>query len=179
MSLALAPVAHYYYPPSAPATVRVMLPALAVAEGTSFAELRKERKRPVSFMDGLLLKSLRSMNQVLQEFQQDILSMDTETAQTNLKELTGLPGFERALPEMQEVMRLGQPSVGASEVERELWRLVGYVVGIHENLAVAADESPVDEDSADYRAFLQTMVADIEAAPAKHGRKALFALLED
>jgi len=178
MSPALAPVAHLY-PPSAPVTVWAMRPALAVAESTSFAELRQERARPVSLTDKLFLKWVRSMNQVLQEFQQEVLRMDAETAQASLSELSVLPGFGRALPEMRSTVGSAPLPPDASEVERELWRLVGYVVSIHDDLQLAALDVEVDEDSADYQAFLQKTVADIEAAPATHGRKALFALLED
>lgn len=160
---------------AAPATVWAMKPALDLADGANFSGLRRERESPASISSTLLLKVLRAQNATLRDIHAGVLSMDAETAQ---RVLDGLPANEKHLAQIRAVAQ--SVLVGeASELEREMHQLARNLVGILDDLTLAADAAPIDEDSADYQAFIGRLVAEAEAEPAIPGRKALFALFDE
>jgi len=162
------------YTPSAPATIFERIrPAWDVANHNSFQELQKNRKKPTSITDKLLLVAIRSLNESLVEVHNSIMQMTAAEAQLTLTEWGG--------NKLNKILETNPPNLpeDASEIEKEMFLLIRYLVEIVKDLRMIADDTPVDEDSEDYQDFIGTLVAESEASPAKHGRKALFDLFKD
>jgi len=177
MSSYLTPAAYSLLPGYA---ATMLNPAINAVKNTNFEELRKNPKRQITPVENnIFLPLLNDLVVALHDLRENTLVKFTpEQAQEFLNEL---PIPEDLIAEFRLHVASGTPSNDASELEKITFNLTTIIVGIWDDATLFADPTPVDEDSADYHAFLGRLAEGAETEQGQkfiYGRKAVLALFD-
>lgn len=169
MLATLPPPSVYQFPPIP--TVTAVRPTL---EDVIYKIQSEGTKKP-AILKVFSLNKLRKFNDKLDEINKAVINMQPQDAQQILK---GLKDYKVVVAKMQEVAQ--HPLDHLPNNSRwQVRRFATLMITIYEDLQIAADTTPVDENSESYQAFMLKMCSSAPASEYVHGRKALFALFQD
>lgn len=165
------------YAPSSPMplhAIKVMESAMVMTEKKPVNNPKKETTDLTTEIDEVAISSLlNAFDVVLNQLLAAIPRMKPRMAK---KILQGLKKRQASIDKMR--IKIASPLPRrVPKLEKQVYQLSQLLVGIFDDLEIAADDTPIDENSESYRVFLKEIVAEAESTPRTYGRKALYALL--